>query len=433
MKTRFQTLILALSVSLCAKTQNVNTAYAITSEKKGSFDWTDVKQIDLSNGNVLKNVFESHSGKYDLYEGRSFKKIAVTEGINPTNEKFPFAGNSAACAYDAKSKRLYYAPMFLNQLRYIDLGSATPAVYIFSDDAFSNATDLETEDNHITRMVISPDGHGYAMSNDGAHLVKFTLGERPVVTDLGRVTDAPENGEVSISNANTSWGGDLLADASGNLYVVSALNHVFKIDVNTRVAKFIDRIKDLPEGFTSNGAVVNGEGNIVISSANVITSYYTVDPHNWTAKIIPSTEFVYNTSDLANQNLLYKTNLPSTPPPAPPVNPAPSTPVPETPDEPTPPATTPSLPVPSGEIAVYPNPVKTNIFRVNFANRVAGNYRLQVMDFGGRMVMDKVIDVAGAGQVSEVRLDQSVAKGLYMVVVQHKKSMEVYVKKIIID
>jgi hypothetical protein len=56
-------------------------------------------------------------------------------------------------------------------------------------------------------MVFSSDGNGYALNNGGSHLVRFTTGENPQISDLGELNDAPENGDMKISDANTSWGG----------------------------------------------------------------------------------------------------------------------------------------------------------------------------------------------------------------------------------
>jgi hypothetical protein len=243
MKSRLAALLCVLFVSrfLSAQTPD-NIAYAITSETKGAFEWTEVKLIDLSNGEVVSNVFENSKGEYDVFDGRTARQITLSREKDSTekNNQRPFAGLSAACAYDKKRNRLYYAPMFINQLRYIDLNTKIPAVYIFEDRPFSNAADLEIEANHITRMVIAADGNGYALSNDGSHLVKFTLDETPDITDMGTLTDAVINGDVSVSNPNTSWGGDLIADARGNLYLISAHNYVFKIDVTTRTATYIN-------------------------------------------------------------------------------------------------------------------------------------------------------------------------------------------------
>ena len=261
--------------TLVSAQEPANNAYAITSESIGSSVWTEVKLIDLASGQVTRNVFENAKANYTLYDARSLKQITIAknDSTSAMNDLRPFAGYSAACAFDKKKNRLYYAPLFINQLRYIDLSAGTPSVYIFKDEKLSNAPDVEAEENQVTRMVISSDGNGYALNNSGSHLVRFTTGENPQISDLGELHDAPENGDMKIADASTSCGRDMLADISGYLYVISAHNHVFKIDVQTRTATYLQKIKGLPEGFTTNGAVVDEEGNIIISSANSIISY----------------------------------------------------------------------------------------------------------------------------------------------------------------
>jgi hypothetical protein len=383
-----------------------NNAYAITSESIGSSVWTEVKQIDLTTGQVTKNVYENSRANYTLYDARSLKQITISknDSTSDVNDLRPFAGYSAACAFDKKKNRLYYAPLFINQLRYIDLSTNTPSVYVFKDEKLSNAPDVEAEENQVTRMVISSDGNGYALNNSGSHLVQFTTGENPQINDLGELHDSPENGDMKIADASTSWGGDMLADVSGYLYVISAHNHVFKVDVQTRTATYLKKIKGLPEGFTTNGAVVDGDGNIIVSSANSIISYYKVDPAVWEAKEIAAGNQVFNTSDLANNNLLFQTNL-------------------EKRDD----------VFVKEKISVYPNPVKSKIFRVSFDNKQAGEYNVQLIDVSGRIVSDKVVSVYNGAQVSEVRVNNNLTKGMYMVKVLNHLNREVYTKKIILD
>ncbi|MEP7257390.1 MAG: T9SS type A sorting domain-containing protein [Flavitalea sp.] len=407
---KFSTLITAAAVlfSLFAKAQSdVNNAYAITSEKKGAYEWTEVKLIDLSNGNVVRNIFESNKGQFNVFDARSMKEIKLKKinGVVSDNDNMPFSGFSAACAYDKKLNRLYYAPMFINQLRYIDLNAATPKVFIFQQEPFSAADNFDAESNQVTRMAIASDGNGYALNNDGAHLVKFTTDQKPVFTDLGPLLNAPENGEMSISDANTSWGGDMIADASGNLYLISSHNHLFKINVQSRKATYIAKIKDLPEGFTTNGAAVNQQGQIVLTSANFVTAYYAVDVKTWKATIIANNEHVFNTSDLANENLLFKTAL---------VSPVSAISVNE-------------------KISVYPNPVRTSSFRVTFMNKESGRYNIQLVDIAGRITSDKVVSISGPGQVSEIKMDPGFAKGMYMVKVLSNNKKEIFVKKIVVE
>ena len=392
--------------TLVSAQEPANNAYAITSESIGSSVWTEVKLINLTNGQVIKNVFENSKANYNLFDARSLKQITIAknDSTSAMNDLRPFAGYSAACAFDKKKNRLYYAPLFINQLRYIDLNAATPSVYIFKDEKLSNAPDVEAEENQVTRMVFSSDGNGYALNNGGSHLVRFTTGENPQISDLGELNDAPENGDMKISDANTSWGGDMLADVSGYLYVISAHNQVFKIDVQTRTATYLQKIKGLPEGFTTNGAVVDGDGNIIVSSANSIISYYKVDPDVWEAKEIAAGNQVFNTSDLGNNNLLFETNL----------------------------AERDDVFV-TEKISVYPNPVKSKVFRVTFDNKEPGEYNVQLIDISGRIVSDKAVSVYRGAQVSEVRVNNNLTKGMYMVKVLNHINREVYTRKIILD
>lgn len=295
--------------------------------------------------------------------------------------------------------------MFINQLRYIDLNAAIPKIYLFEGELLSNAQDVDIEANHITRMVIAAEGIGYALNNEGTHLVRFTTSDKPVITDLGDLQNAQENGEISISDANTSWGGDMVADASGNLYVISAQNYVFKIDVETRTAHFLAKIKELPEGFTTNGAVVDEQGMIALSSANFITAYYKVDPSTWIASIIANNGEVFNASDLANENLLFQTTLSSQ---------------------------APAVGV-TDRISTYPNPVRANVFRVSFSNKDRGQYNVQLVDIAGRIVSDKAVNVAGSGQVSEVKINPAMARGVYVVKVLNQNKKEVYTAKIAVE
>jgi hypothetical protein len=77
--------------------------------------------------------------------------------------------------------------------------------------------------------------------------------------------------------------------------------------------------------------------------------------------------------------------------------------------------------------------VKTGTFRVNFENKDAGKYNVQLIDIAGRMVSDRAVSVYKGAQVSEVRVDPSLAKGMYMVKVLNHQNREIYTRKIIVE
>lgn len=133
-------------------------------------------------------------------------------------------------------------------------------------------------------MVIAADGNGYALNNNGDHFIKFTLGKNPKVEDLGKLVDDNNNKEISIHSICTSWGGDIVADANGKLVLITANHYVFSINPVNRVATLLGNIKNLPIKYTTNGAVVNAQGELVVCSANAMDGLYTVNLKDFTAK-----------------------------------------------------------------------------------------------------------------------------------------------------
>ena len=128
----FFTMIAAFFITAvhAQKKSRGTTAYAITASEKGYANWTEVKLIDLVSGEVVQSVYQNNSETVSL-NARTKKAIAKHDELRTDK---PFATNSAACAYDQKHERLYYTPMGINQLRYIDLRSN--AIYYFEDEPF---------------------------------------------------------------------------------------------------------------------------------------------------------------------------------------------------------------------------------------------------------------------------------------------------------
>jgi hypothetical protein len=402
------TCLLMVSVQLAAQKKQT-IAYAITSSEKGNFNWTDVKQIDFSTGSVTRSIFDSKQTNFTVYSartGKEIKPVATQNGIT-TNATMPVASLSAACAYDQRHNRLYYAPLFMNQLRYIDLDEKTPRIYYFDNEQFTPATDLNNEANHITRMVIAADGDGYALSNDGNHLMRFTTGRKPVITDLGALQDDATNGERSIHTKPTGWGGDMIADAAGNLYVITAFRQVFKVNIQSKLATWVAEIQGLPATFTTNGAVVDNDGYLVVSSANTAEGYYKVDMHTWQGMRIEISGTVFNASDLANGNLAFA-NEKNT-------NPVISRDI-----------------IRNGNISLYPNPVAINWVSVNFNGKESGRYTIQLVDLTGKLLSEKIAVVSGAMAVP-VFIKNGLAKGPYLVKVLSNSKKTVFTEKLLVD
>src|SRR5262245_59625328 len=103
-------------------------AYAITADKQGQAAWTEVKLINLATGEVIKSIYENSNLPRTVLDARSGRSIIVKneQGVVADNSRMPFSTFSAACAYDRRHNRLYYTPMFINQLRYIDMNGHSP-------------------------------------------------------------------------------------------------------------------------------------------------------------------------------------------------------------------------------------------------------------------------------------------------------------------
>ncbi|RYF82696.1 MAG: hypothetical protein EON98_11080, partial [Chitinophagaceae bacterium] len=309
---KYLLLPLSLSILTCAEAQKKEkpvTAYAITGVQKGNTAWTEVRLVDVISGEELQTIYASNAeaeilnartgkpvAKRDataaatplttaapeeatrIIEKNGGKTIIYTKRLTVSKPQYdaPFATNSAACAYDKKNNRLYYTPMGIAQLRYIDLKAKAPKVYYFEDEAFGVVKSRGDVSAQITRMVIAGDGNGYALSNDGNHLIQFTLKKKSTIIDLGPLTDDLTNGRYSVHSAG-SYGGDMIADKQNNLWLVTANRSVYKISLESRQASYVGSIKGLPRGFSTNGAIAEGDSKVIVSSSSSTDGYYRFD------------------------------------------------------------------------------------------------------------------------------------------------------------
>ena len=390
-------------------------AYAITDVQKEGANWSFLRKLNLQTGEyspVLLNGADASLLAFDATTKKQFT-APLNDARYGNIVNAAFATGVAAMAYDNKSNRLYYTPMFIDQLRYVDI--KTMKVFYVTDQAFTGSSQKSSDQgNVVTRMVISADGNGYAITNDGTHLIRFTTGKRSVITDLGSLADDQANKTVSVHNSCSSFGGDMIADDNGNLYIISARNNIFKVNIETKVATHLGAITGLPANFTVNGAAVNDKNQIVVGSALESSSYFTVDSKTWAATAFKIAGTIWHSSDLANSNLLVSRNKPK-----------------QTSSELIPR----NVPANNGtnKIQIYPNPVTDNQFVVQFTDLAVGNYYVQVSDVMGRQVIQKQVTVSGDNQAENVKLRPSVTKGIYLVIVTDQSSKAVYSTKVLVQ
>jgi len=403
MKQRIlQSFALTLIVSISTLNAQRNTAFAVTAPAKGNFNWNVIREIDLSTGEVIRTLYDPALNKLV-----NFKAIAGAQ-LSPAALAGSAAGsNAAAAAYDVNHKRLYFTTMRGSALMYIDLSSPTLDIVVNNNPGF-NTGNKNDEANVITRMAFAADGYGYALTNDGKGFLRFSTDQKPTVTNLGELIDGSKNGTMSVHSRCSSWGGDIVGDGYGNLYLVTYRNHVFKINPATRIADYLGQLKGMPADFTTNGVVVNNDGDLVVTSATQIDNYYHVNISTLDATPVQKKESqVFNSSDLANGNLLYQnkgyekvvTNEVRG----------------------------------NEEVTVFPNPVPNKNFSLQFDKMPAGKYNFVLSDASGRSVVAKAITVAMNGQIEKVALPRSLPGGMFMVKLVGGDNKVVFNNKIVVQ
>jgi Secretion system C-terminal sorting domain len=417
MRKSLHFIFLLLSVVLLttpAKSQADRFAYAVTDVQQDGANWSFLRKLDLQTGESSKILLNGNDPSAPVYDAVTQKQLTtqLKDAFNGNTINAAFGTGVAAIAYDKKNNRLYYTPMFVDQLRYIDI--KTMKVFFVTGFAFTGMAQKSSDQgNIITRMVIAADGNGYAMTNDGAHLIRFTTGKKLKVTDLGMLVDDPANKGFSIHSSCSSFGGDMIADKEDNLYVISARNNVFKVNIETRAATYLGAISGLPANFTANGAAVDDNNQLIICSAMNASSYFVVNTNTWAASPFKTTGIIWRSSDLANSNLLNTNNTAAI------MKEIPTRTIPVT--------------VGTSKIQIYPNPVTNNQFTIQFNELENGNYTLQVTDVMGRQVLQQAVNIGGDNQVQNIKLDPSNTKGIYLVKVTDRSSNVVFSKKLVVQ
>jgi len=388
-------------------------AFAITGETKGSYNWTVVREIDLSTGAVLRNIYVPSTDKLPAYDALTGKKIndeyLRTAPIAAGSPETVLTGMIAAAAYDARYNRLFYTPMQSAELRYIDLNGDQPKVYCVKHQALKQFVSHAGEEDVITRMTFAADGYGYAITNNGNHLIRFSTGQKVMIEDLGSLVDGKDNKENSIHAQCASWGGDMVGDAFGNLYVVSVKGHLFKINPNKRTADYQGTISKLPADYSVNGVVVDDDNSIVVSSAVNTASYYRVNLTTLEATALPKDEDkVYNASDLANGALAFSNMV------------------------------TPRKNVFNPEVkgnrfvTIYPNPVRNKAITVVFNGNIKGKHDIALVDMQGRNLLVRNVNVAGK-QTERINLPANFRSGMYLLKITGDSGSKVYADKMVVE
>jgi len=225
-----------------------------------------------------------------------------------------------------------------------------------------------------------------------------------VVTDPVALSDDASNTNYSV-HSRKGYGGDMIADASGNLYLLTANRTIFKISIESKVATYQGTIKGLPDGFSTNGAMVEEGSKVIVASSESAIGYFRFDLTTMQAEKVSTTASVFNASDLANERLAFAKNKKGR----------------KNAEEPKQQVTedlTKKSPlqnaIVNNGISVYPNPVTTGLVKITFADQPAGKYSVELIDITGKLIQSKEINVNSSRHIEEVRIPSSVSGGNYL-------------------
>jgi hypothetical protein len=346
---------------------------------RNGMKWNSLRTLDLGTG-TYSNILVDLLNNNETQPPPGAPNTILYNGV-------------AAIAHDQENKRLYFTPMLTDMLYYIDLRNMNR--YLVTDHFTGLMPKESDQSNIVTRMVIGDDNRGYALTNDGRHLIRFrTNNNNPSVTDLGSLLDAPGNNEMSVHNLCSSFGGDLVADDNGHLYLFTSRNHVFKINIQTKVARYLGTITNLPPGFTTSGAVVNRtEKKIIIVSAVDSSDLYTVNLETLVARPF-NADRPFHPSDLANGSVFetrehdgHRSNE--------------------------------RIVISDDEnnekIRLYPNPVTGKEFKIQFTDVNAGTYSIEVTDARGKSILIKSVAIGGNGNIVSINLPGVISSGIYFI------------------
>lgn len=411
MKNKHLPCVLVLCLIASTAFSQSNKFFAVTGEQYGSTNWIAFRQVDLNGKVPVKTLYIPAQNSEAVYDAVTGRQIITSEAKTAASTAAPQTCGClnnrmvAAMAYDVKNNRLFYTQMTGNQLRYLDLNGTQPKSYAVTTQLLKNFTNQPGEASVITRMVIGADNDGYALTNDNTHLLRFSLGKQISITDLGALIDAKSNGENSVKTEYKSWGGDMIADANGNLYLFAMQRDVYKINPNTRLATFLGTLKNVPEDYTINAAMVADANTVIVGSSTKTSNYFSINLTTLEAtSLTKNTDKVYNVSDFANANFAFaKTNN---------LNAVAKTLV-------------------KNAVSIYPNPVVDKSINIQFSNMTKGKYMVQLGELEGKTLLQKEVNIAGSQ--TEKLFVSSVSAGTYLLRVVNEKGESIYSDKVIIS
>lgn len=226
---------------------------AVTGLTKGKIEFNDFRKIDINNLNA------------------SHILVSKTDNINLVSEdgKNCKCGNYIAAMTMSSGGDLYFIPMTQARVMALEAGSKSGT---FHEIANSSLTSKD-QGSYYARMTTAPDGFMYALNNNGTEFLRISANGN--IQNLGAV-EGFQSEVAKLGNETLAFGGDMIADSFGNLYIISAAGNVFKLNPKNLNVSLLGQIKGLPEKYTVNGAAVVKDGSVLLATTSDF-GFYTLN------------------------------------------------------------------------------------------------------------------------------------------------------------
>lgn len=248
--------LLLCAVFMTGYFTNAQDIVAATGLTKGKIEFNDFRTIDVNNLSTT-SVLLTKADKINF-------ESSTTESTKTCS-----CGKYIAAMTMAQNGNLFYLPMNGSKVSMVNTSSKTGSLIDVPNSLINN----KNQSTYFARMTTGSDGFIYTLNNDGSELLKISANGS--VQNLGMVNGIAQHAKA-LGNDTAVYGGDMIADAFGNLYVISAAAHVFKFHPNKLNAEYIGKISGLADGYTVNGVAVMKDGNVLLATTSA-HGLYTMD------------------------------------------------------------------------------------------------------------------------------------------------------------
>lgn len=362
--------LLLCAVFMTGYFTNAQDIVAATGLTKGKIEFNDFRTIDVNNLSTT-SVLLTKADKINF-------ESSTTESTKTCS-----CGKYIAAMTMAQNGNLFYLPMNGSKVSMVDTSSKTGSLI----DVPNSLIDNKNQSTYFARMTTGSDGFIYTLNNDGSELLKISANGS--VQNLGMVNGIAQHVKA-LGNDTAVYGGDMIADAFGNLYVISAAAHVFKFNPNKLKAEYIGKISGLADGYTVNGVAVMKDGNVLLATTSA-HGLYTMDMNTLEATF--KADYSVPVYDLSSPYFLRQNMM----------------------DE---------IAGTQSKYSLYPTIVKDSELNIVSKSNENSNLQVSVWNLNNKQIYSKSLTVNAIGDY-KVNLNGSLQPGIYVLKAVNQEGIEV--------